>query len=86
MNSFELKTAIINRIGSTPYCLWSIGATDDYAKAKEQLLAEHEDCKLWVDWEADDGKVAHWVVEYFRDRGLQCKADGARNSKYIYLF
>jgi len=86
MDFSELKSAVENRIGSTSCCLWTIGATSDYAKSKDNLISEHEDCKCWVDWEADDESVAHSVVEHFRHRGLRCKTNGEADSKYVYLF
>ena len=86
MNFFDLTSAVDKRIGSTPPCLWTIGATSDYVKIREDLISEHEDCKCWSDWEADNEKIALSVVEHFRNNGLRYKPNGEANSKYVYLF
>jgi len=65
-----IKAAIEAKV--THYSAWTIGVTDDPARRRR----EHDNPKVWYDWDADTEQVARNVEAYFVGKGMKGDTGG----------
>jgi len=75
-----IKAAIEAKV--THYSAWTIGVTDDPARRRR----EHDNPKVWYDWDADTEQVARNVEAYFVGKGMKGDTGGGGSADYVYIF
>lgn len=64
------------------YSVWTIGVTDDPARRRR----EHDNPKVWHDWDADTEQAARNVEAYFIAKGMKGDTGGGGTADYVYIF
>jgi predicted GIY-YIG superfamily endonuclease len=81
--------AIINRVGSSNYSIWTIGLTHDPAERKQQHENEGKSTTYWQQWTADSLSDAQDIESYFiNEKGMKGGTGGDLSSRrvvFVYI-